>query len=85
MTDTEPRTSSVLVPYIAVDGAAAALDWYRDVFGAIETTRFVGDDGRVGHAEIVIGWRALDARRRVPRDRRARPAVAGRHSGHAVP
>jgi len=46
---------SPLVPYLAVAGGAAALDWYRDVFGAVETTRFVGDDGRVGHAELVIG------------------------------
>ncbi len=59
MTDTEARTSNALVPYLAVDGAAAALDWYRDVFGAIETMRFVGDDGRVGHAEIVVGGARL--------------------------
>ncbi|CAN5442711.1 VOC family protein [soil metagenome] len=50
---------SPLVPYLAVAGAAAALDWYRDVLGAIETTRFVGDDGRVGHAEITIGGARL--------------------------
>lgn len=44
-----------LSPYLAVAGAAAAMDWYRDVFGAIETMRFVGDDGRVGHGEMIIG------------------------------
>ncbi len=53
-TETPPSTSS-LIPYIAVDDGAVALDWYRDVLGAVETTRFVGDDGRVGHAEVVIG------------------------------
>ena len=53
---TETTTStSPLTPYIAVADGAAALDWYRDVLGAVETTRFVGDDGRVGHAEVVIG------------------------------
>ncbi|QXC60940.1 VOC family protein [Aquihabitans sp. G128] len=59
---TEPLTApapSPLVPYLSVAGAAEALDWYRDVFGAIETTRFVGDDGRVGHAEIAIGTARL--------------------------
>ncbi|NLV55756.1 MAG: hypothetical protein GXY13_09115 [Acidimicrobiales bacterium] len=49
-----------LVPYIAVEGAAAALDWYRDVLGAIELNRFVEPDGgRVGHAEIAIGGSRL--------------------------
>ena len=47
--------STTLVPYLAVAGAPAAIDWYRDVFGAIETLRFVGDDGRIGHAELTIG------------------------------
>ncbi len=60
-TDTSPTaddatdTVSPLVPYLAIAGAAEALDWYRDVLGAVEVMRFVGDDGRVGHAEIVIG------------------------------
>ena len=35
--------------------AAAALDFYVDAFGAVEHHRLVGDDGRIGHAEIVIG------------------------------
>ncbi|CAN5752753.1 VOC family protein [soil metagenome] len=50
-----PPTGQTLTPYLAVAGAAAAIDWYTDVLGAIETTRFVGDDGRIGHAEVVIG------------------------------
>ncbi len=41
--------------YLIVSGAAAALDFYRDAFGAVETERMVGDDGRIGHAEFVIG------------------------------
>ena len=55
MSDTSAEVRSALVPYLAVAGAAAAMDWYRDVLGAIETTRFVGDDGRIGHAEMTIG------------------------------
>lgn len=47
--------TQMLTPYLAVRNAARAIDWYRDVLGAVETTRFVGDDGRVGHAELVIG------------------------------
>lgn len=52
-------SASPLIPYLAVADAAAALDWYREVLGAMETTRFVSDDGRVGHAEIVIGGARL--------------------------
>lgn len=54
-TATDTDAPSPLVPYLAVAGAAEAIDWYRDVLGAIEVMRFVGDDGKVGHAEIVIG------------------------------
>lgn len=62
MTDTTTDTTnrSVLVPYLAVEGAAAALDWYADVLGAIETTRYVDPaDGRIGHAEVTIGGARL--------------------------
>lgn len=59
-TTTHAATADALVPYISVDGAAAALDWYRDVLGAIETMRVVDpDDQRVGHAEITIGGSRL--------------------------
>ena len=45
-------TRSTLIPYIAVSPAAEAIAWYGDVFGAVETLRYTGDDGRVGHAEL---------------------------------
>jgi len=44
-----------VTPYLVVDGAAAAIDWYRDVFGAVEVTRWTGGAGRVAHAELRIG------------------------------
>ena len=47
--------ATALVPYLAVRGGTAALDWYRDVFDAVEVMRFTGDDGRVGHAELQVG------------------------------
>jgi uncharacterized glyoxalase superfamily protein PhnB len=46
---------SPLTPYLAVHDAAAALEFYAEVLGAVETLRFQGDDGRIGHAEITIG------------------------------
>jgi uncharacterized glyoxalase superfamily protein PhnB len=45
----------LVTPYLVIDGAAAAIDFYVAAFGAVEHHRMVGDDGRVGHAELLIG------------------------------
>jgi PhnB protein len=42
-------------PYLIVDGAAKALDFYKRVFGATERMRMPGPGSKVGHAEISIG------------------------------
>lgn len=44
-----------ITPYLIVSGAAAALEFYKTAFGAKEKLRMSGSDGRIGHAEIVIG------------------------------
>jgi PhnB protein len=44
-----------VVPYLSIDGAAKAIDFYRDVLGAEEKVRMDGPDGKVGHAELGIG------------------------------
>lgn len=43
-----------VTPYLAVDGAAEAIDWYVRAFGATELFR-MEHGGRIGHAEIRIG------------------------------
>jgi PhnB protein len=43
------------MPYLIVDGAAAAIEFYKNVFGATERMRMPEPDGRVGHAELQIG------------------------------
>ncbi|MGF1598118.1 MAG: VOC family protein [Acidimicrobiales bacterium] len=59
--DASPASSvtASLTPYLAVDDGAAALAWYVEVLGAVEQMRVVGDDGRIGHAEIMIGGARL--------------------------
>jgi PhnB protein len=42
-------------PYLIVDGAAKALDFYVRVFRATERMRMPSPGGRVGHAEITLG------------------------------
>ena len=49
--DGYPRVS----PYLAVDGAQAAIEFYKTVFGATERMTMPGPDGKLGHAEIQIG------------------------------
>ncbi|HEV3280149.1 MAG TPA: VOC family protein [Acidimicrobiales bacterium] len=44
-----------VIPSLAIDGAAAAIDFYVAVFGARERMRFDTPDGRIGHAELQIG------------------------------
>lgn len=43
-----------VTPYLCCKGAAAALEFYKTGFGARETIRMTGQDGSVGHAEIII-------------------------------
>jgi uncharacterized glyoxalase superfamily protein PhnB len=47
--------SSTLTPYLCAADAAAAIEWYVGVLGAVEQIRYTGDDGRIGHAELSIG------------------------------
>ncbi|WP_116951036.1 VOC family protein [Jiangella endophytica] len=50
-----PDTYRRVTPCLVVRGAARALEFYADVFGATERLRFPGPGGSVAHAEIVIG------------------------------
>jgi PhnB protein len=49
--DSYPRVT----PYLVVEGAAAAIDFYTKVFGAKERMRMPAPEGKIGHAEIEIG------------------------------
>ena len=57
MPDVNPIPSDYprVTPYLSVDGAAKAIDFYREVLGATERVRMDGPDGKVGHAELGIG------------------------------
>ena len=44
-----------VIPYLSIDGASAAIDFYTSVLGATERVRMPGPDGKVGHAELQIG------------------------------
>ena len=42
-------------PYLIVKGAAKALEFYKQAFGAAELERMEMPDGKIAHAEIKIG------------------------------
>ena len=44
-----------VIPYLNIDGASDAIDFYCSVLGAKERMRMPGPDGKVGHAELEIG------------------------------
>jgi PhnB protein len=44
-----------VTPYLICQSAAAAIDFYKSAFGAIELFRLPMPDGKVGHAEIKVG------------------------------
>jgi PhnB protein len=50
-----PEGYHSLTPYLVVDGAAQAIEFYRQAFGATERGAMPGPDGRIMHAEIQIG------------------------------
>jgi PhnB protein len=50
-----PEGYHTATPYLAIDGAADALEYYKKAFGAKERIRMEAPGGKIGHAEIEIG------------------------------
>ena len=50
-----PEGYHSVTPYLIIEGAGKAIEFYQKAFGAEELFRFPGPDGTVGHAEIKIG------------------------------
>jgi len=52
-TNTDALTRGV-IPYVQVEGAAAAIEFYKAAFGAIERSRTPGQDGRIMNCQLEI-------------------------------
>jgi PhnB protein len=52
---TYPPTHTSLTPFLCIDGASAAIDFYVSVFGAKLVDRMDGPNGTVAHAELDFG------------------------------
>ncbi|HOX25418.1 MAG TPA: VOC family protein [Candidatus Krumholzibacteria bacterium] len=54
-TNPVPQNYEGVTPYLILENAAAAIDFYKNAFGAREVMRIAGPGGTVGHAELKIG------------------------------
>jgi PhnB protein len=50
-----PDGYRTITPYLAVEGAAGAIEYYKTAFGAKERGRMDGPNGTIAHAELEIG------------------------------
>lgn len=50
-----PDGYRTVTPYLVVDDAAEAIDYYTKAFGAKERGRMEAPGGKIGHAELEIG------------------------------
>jgi PhnB protein len=66
-----------LSPYLAVDGAGDAIEFYKDVFAATERIRMGGPEGKVGHAELQFGDSVLMIADEFPDFGNASPKTVG--------
>lgn len=54
-----PHGMRSVTPHLICDGAAAAIEFYKQAFGAVEETRLPGPNGKLMHAQIRIGDSAV--------------------------
>lgn len=52
---TAPIGYQSVTPYLVIRGAAKAIDFYKNIFGARERMRMEAPGGKIGHAELAIG------------------------------
>lgn len=54
-----PEGASAVTPYLSVSNAAEMIEFYKKVFGAVETMRLKQPDGRIGHAQLTINGASI--------------------------
>jgi PhnB protein len=50
-----PRGFHTVTPYMTIKRAYEAIEFYKEAFGVEEIFRWADPDGRVRHAEVMIG------------------------------
>ena len=67
-----------LTPYLVITGAAQAIEFYKQAFGATEVVRMPGPGGRIMHAEVKIGNSMLMLSDENPQRGAFSPSTTGR-------
>jgi PhnB protein len=87
-----PEGYHSVTPYLAVDDASAAIEFYKQAFGATERMRMPAPSGKIGHAEVEIGASLIMLSDPFPSRRRgrrrssvARPAASSSTSRTSTP
>jgi PhnB protein len=77
-----PAGRHVATPALCIRGAAEAIEFYKQAFGAVELSRFPGSDGHsVMHAEIKIGDSPIMMSDEFPNMGNKSPATLGGTTG----
>jgi uncharacterized glyoxalase superfamily protein PhnB len=50
-----PQGMHTITPHLVCSNAGAAIEFYKEAFGAVEVTRLAGPDGKLAHAMLRIG------------------------------
>ncbi len=61
-----PEGYHSVTPYLCVNGAADAIEFYKTAFGAEELMRMSGPEGDIRHAELQIGYSRIMLSDEVP-------------------
>ncbi|NML18320.1 VOC family protein [Azohydromonas caseinilytica] len=72
-----PDGYTAVTPYLTIRGAARAIEFYKQAFGAEEVMRLASPDGRVMHAEIHIGGAVLMLHDEAPQCQAFSPQTLG--------
>ncbi len=72
-----PAGYHTVTPYLVVNNAAAAIDFYKRAFGAKEVMRMDGPQGKIGHAELKIGDSTIMLADEMPGARERSPQSLG--------
>lgn len=72
-----PDGYHAVTPYLFIKGAARAIEFYKQVFGAAERMRLATPDGTIMHAELIIGDSAIMLAEETPAMRALSPQTIG--------
>ncbi len=70
-----------VTPYLTISGAAKAIQFYKQAFGAQEVSQMAGPDGKIGHAELKIGDSMIMIADEMPRGSRSPQSLGGSSVG----